>query len=528
MKNFKNIMTFKCSSKLVGYILGLTLAIIITGFTRLQLINGYPETDGGFYTYLTQFIFSLLSNGENLPGNMPIGLYPLITSWVYSLQVDQYIMLRIIDLFVAIFASFLFFKVILKESGSILFTLVVLIPLLMIMNDIEFVGSGFKNSIWIAYVPLFAALLLWQNSKKEDNFTFYFIGALTALGVLFREPFLVFFIVGGISIWIAYGWKNLLKYLIGTAILGFTITGIAVYLRGGDVVGLINSYINIDKKTADVSEGIVKSLFFHSGMIVLKKNIFITITALISVIYITLLVSQKKIKTNRCLFWLSISFIPLLEPAFKFSFPYHFASCIPGLAGLSALGWKLSSINQTKQFCKYLKGVLCISSILIIYPNLNNVVKEKNIISITDAYNMVYRDRIFRNEENVTNSNYLIFAKTIFENSRADSTLTISGQMHALFPLTGMLPPNYLITDLRDLFSILNFNEALFIKKIKEYQPTLLMVIADGTIRGESELPRLIKETKLYEKIAIIPYSESINYGWKHGSIYRLKTFNKE
>tara|TARA_B100001996_G_scaffold278388_1_gene218909 strand:- start:430 stop:1992 length:1563 start_codon:yes stop_codon:yes gene_type:complete len=520
-------MVFKFNSKLIDFILGLTLAIIITGFARLQLINGYPETDGGFYTYLTQLTFSLLSNGENLPGNMPIGLYPFITSWVYSLQVDQYILLRIIDLFVAIFASFLFFKVILKESGSIFFTLALLIPVLIIMNDIEFVGSGFKNSIWISYVPLFAALLLWQNLKKEDNLIFYFIGALTALGVLFREPFLVFFILGGVSIWIAYGWKNLLKYLIGTAILGFTITGIAVYLRGGDIVGLIGSYLNIDKKTADVSEGIIKGLFFHSGMIVLKKNIFIVITALISIVYIIVLSFQKKIKSNRYLFWLSLSFIPLLEPALKFGFPYHFATCIPGLAGLSALSWKLSSINQTKQFCKYLKGILCISSILIVYPNLSNAVKEKNITSITDAYNMVYREKIFRNETNIINSNYLIFAKTIFENSREDSTLAVSGQMHALFPLTGMLPPNYLITDLRDLFSILNFNEALFIKKIKEYQPTLLMVIADGAIKGEAELPRLIKETNLYEKIAIIPYNKDIDYGWKHGSIYRLKTFNK-
>jgi len=521
-------MIFKSNFKLFSYILGLTLAIVITGYTRLQLINGFPETDGGFYTYLTQLIFSLLSNGENLPGNMPIGLYPFITSWVYSLQVDQYIMLRIIDLFVAIFASFLFFKVILKESDSLFFTVVLLIPLLIIMNDIEFVGSGFKNSIWIAFIPLFAALHLWQNSKKEDNSTFYFIGALTALGVLFREPFLFFFIVGGISIWIAYGWKNLLKYLAGAAILGFTITGIAVYLRGGDVLGLINSYINIDKKTADVSEEIVKGLFFHSGMIFLKKNFFIATAALISVIYIIFLVSQKKIRSNRYLFWLSISLIPLLEPIFKFGFPYHFAVCIPGLAGLSALGWQLSRINETKQFYKYLKGILCISSIFISYPNLNNIFKDKNIISITDAYNMVYRDRIFRNEESISNSNYLIFAKTIFENSREDSTLAISGQMHALFPLTGMLPPNYLITDLRDLFSILNFNETLFIKKIKEYQPTLLMVIADGKIRGESELPSLIEKTELYEKIAVIPYSENIDYGWKHGSIYRLKTFNKE
>ena len=46
-----------------------------------------------------------------------------------------------------------------------------------------------------------------------------------------------------------------------------------------------------------------------------------------------------------------------------------------------------------------------------------------------------------------------------------------------------------------------------------------------GPLRGEDEMARLIEETKLYEKIAIIPYNADITYGWKYGSIYRLKSF---
>ena len=106
---FNKIIT----SKSFHLFIAISVAILTTGFLRLQLFTSVPETDGGFYTFINQYIYHLSSNGENLKG-MTIQLYPMMTSWVYGLEVNQYILLRLIDGLVAITASIIFFKVILK------------------------------------------------------------------------------------------------------------------------------------------------------------------------------------------------------------------------------------------------------------------------------------------------------------------------------------------------------------------------------------------------------------------------------
>jgi hypothetical protein len=523
-------MIRRFNSTLINITLGLAVALITTGFLRLQLLTGPPDTDSGFYIFLSQFTYSLLSNGINMPDKMPFALYPLITSWVWALEVQQWIAFRIIDLLVAVIASFLLFKVILKESGSTIFTIALSFPLLLALNSPEYIGYGFKNSIWIAYIPLFSALLLWQNLTKDSHLAFYFIGALAALGVLFREAFLVFFIIGAIAIWVTYGWKTLIRYLIGAAILGFTITGIILYLRNWDAMALISSYTDIQKKTYDISAEAIKKLFYKSGLSSAKDFTLILTTSLITFIYAIKLFINKKISLRRPLFWLSLALVALVEPYIKMGFPYHFAACIPGLAGLSALGWKYVSIEQTSEKYKYLKVAISFISIFFIYPVLSSALKKEPIYSITDAYNLS-QSQLFRETKSVKSSNHLIASKIIFENSREDSTLSITGQMEALFPLTGLLPPAYIAADLRNVLSFVDFDETLFKEKIKEYQPTLIMAVEPtiyvfGSLRGEAEISRLIEETNLYEKIAIIPFNSDIHYGWKHGSIYRLKSFN--
>ena len=92
----------------------------------MQLFIGLPESDGGVYSFKAQFIYHALNNGEGLK-DFPIHLYQMMTSWVYGLDVNQYIVLRLIDGLVAITASIIFFKVILKESGSMLFTVILMI-----------------------------------------------------------------------------------------------------------------------------------------------------------------------------------------------------------------------------------------------------------------------------------------------------------------------------------------------------------------------------------------------------------------
>jgi hypothetical protein len=89
-----------------------------------------------------------------------------MSSWVYSLEVNQYVLLRLIDGLIAIAASIILFKVILKDSGSTVFTFILMTTLLIIMNDVEIILYGFRNSIWAAFLPLFSSLLIWQNSSK--------------------------------------------------------------------------------------------------------------------------------------------------------------------------------------------------------------------------------------------------------------------------------------------------------------------------------------------------------------------------
>ena len=133
----------------------------------------------------------------------------------------------------AVIASIVLFKVIEKESSSILFSVVTVAALLLVMHDYSLIMYGFRNSIWAAYLPLFLALLISQHTNKGNKNLFYLIGVLATFGVLLREPFLPFYIVGGVAILFAYGWKFLAKYLIGSFVFGVTILFILIILRGG-------------------------------------------------------------------------------------------------------------------------------------------------------------------------------------------------------------------------------------------------------------------------------------------------------
>ncbi len=214
----KNIVTMP---KGLNLSLAIIIAVLTTGFLRLQLVSGLPQVDEGMYIFATQYLYHILVNDESL-GSAPLLLYQFMNSWVYGYDINQIIMLRAIDGLVAITASIVLFKIILKESNSKLFTVILMVPLLIILNDIEVIEYGFRNSIWASYLILFTALLVWQNSTKEDKYSFYLIGGLVSLGILLREPFLPFFLLAGIAILIGYGWRVLVKYLIGSAILGFT------------------------------------------------------------------------------------------------------------------------------------------------------------------------------------------------------------------------------------------------------------------------------------------------------------------
>jgi len=518
-------------SKSFLFFIALTVAILTTGFLRLQLFTGLPESDGGLYTFIAQYIYHALNNGEDLE-YLSLQLYQMMTYWVYGLEVNQYILLRLIDGLVAIAASIVFFKVILKESGSMLFTVILMIPLLIVMNDIEIIFYGFSNSIWAAYLPLFSALLVWQKSSKEDNFSFYIIGALVSLGVLLREPFFPFFLLAGIAIWIGYGWRVLLKYLIGSAILGFSVLAVLLSFRGWDLLNLINSYFSGFFGTGvhwwiwDVEANAKKVLGW--ALETIKTSWFICITALASIIYLIKLYSadKKSVHMNRLYFWLAVALLPLLEWFFKFGLPYHLASCLPGLAGISAVSWRYININESKQVKTSSLLILGLMSLIVIMPTVNRTVIKSNIIfSPLDAIERITMLDSFRGKHTIERSQYLIAAARIYELSREDSTLAVTGFWEPVYPLTNLIPPTIKLTSLRSLFISLSYSEDKLINVLKKYRPTLILTAPPSHMDGAADFSSMVEKTNLYNKVGEVPKNLKIHYGYLSGSIYRLKDF---
>jgi len=517
------------NQKTLNTLVAILVAIFTTGYLRVHWIPFLPESDGGNYTFFAQYIYSKISSGQNIDASMPIALYSLMTSWLYGFEINQFIALRWIDLCLALTASILFFKVIEKESGSILFTIVSVATLLLIMNDYSLVMYGFRNSIWAAYVPLFLALLISQNSSKKSYYSFYFIGALVSFGVLLREPFLVFFILGGFATLFAYGWKVLVKYIVGSVILGFTALIILIMLRGTEnpliIIEAYTSFIEANK-----FEELRTSYFFANGISMIKIYWFGIILALISSIYILklYLTDKKFISIRRFSFWLALALIPIIEPALRLGFTYHFANCIPGLVGILAMTWKYISLNQSKNIQKYLLIAVYVFFIYGSYPNISktlsiDVYQKEN--AVINAYKQLWKNN-YNEKEIIKLSNFLIASDMIKKLSSKNSTLATAGFATPLYPITGLLPPSFDLYDLRGLYSRLNWDEDKLVKILKEQKPTIIMPTKQ-ILPGMPNLTRAIQMTGLYERVAIVSYSPNVYYKSITGDIYRLKSFKK-
>ena len=512
-------------SKTPQLCIAIIIAILTTGFLRLQLFSGVPEADGGFYTFHNQYIHYALTNGQDLK-NMVLNIYALITAWVYEFEVNQYILLRLIDGLIAVAASIVFFKVILKESGSTLFTVILATALFIIMNDIEVIAYGYLNSIWAAYLPLFSALLIWQNTSKEDKYSFYLIGGLVSLGVLLREPFLPFFLFTGLAILIGYGWQMLMKYLIGSALLGFTVLGFIMMLRDWDFIDLVSSYMKYSQT--------IETVGFKFPLTIIKSNWFIFFTATASIFYLVKLrcTDKKAVNIYRAFFWVSIALLPIPEYYLKLGMAYHFNNCLPGLAGLTALAWKYMSNQESEKIHASVMMGLGLISLFIILPTIDRtLLKSSNVYSPTDAIKWVKSPGSFRGIQMVERSQYLKVAAKVYGLSREDSTLAVSGYWQPLYPLTELLPPTYVLSSLRAMNLEHNFDENKIIEFITKYQPTII-VSSKNLWRGEESIPGLIEKTNLYEKVDSLDGTPrkigdraQDRSGFLSAIIYRLKDF---
>ncbi len=193
--------------------------------------------------------------------------------------------------------------------------------------------------------------------------------------------------------------------------------------------------------------------------------------------------------------------MPLLEWFFKMGLPYHLANCLPGLAGLSAMGWKYMSSQESERTKAISIMVIGLISLFLILPTIDRtLIKSSYIYGPVDAIKWAKASDSFRGAQMIERSQYLKVAAKVYGLSREDSTLATSGFWQPIYPLTGLLPPIYKLSHLRALYLEYNYDDNKIIEVIKKYQPTII-ISSKGAWRGEADIPGIIEKTNLYEKV---------------------------
>ena len=208
---------------------------------------------------------------------------------------------------VAIFAGWLLFRIVETESRSRVGASLISLIFLFTISQPIFIQSGFKNSIFAAYIPLFLAVRLAQRTSRVNDNTWYLIGALAAVSVLLRETFLPFIIVGAFSVFFTQGWKMFLRYSCGAAVAGFAIMLTILTARGG-IQTLIDSYREAGIFYASVANQRAP-LFIANGIYSVKSSLVslgVGAVSIITIIVISFLRRSPEV-LGRFTFWIVVT-----------------------------------------------------------------------------------------------------------------------------------------------------------------------------------------------------------------------------
>jgi len=498
-------------------ILLVILAIVIP---RLMLAGGLPATDEGFYAYYAQIMHASLAQGAGLPDTGPLMLYPLMLNWVFDFGANPMVALRLVDLLIAAAGGYAMFRVIEIESRSRLGAILISSLFLFAMNQSVFIQYGFKNSIHAAYLPLLAALWLGLNTPSiTTSHRWLGIGALLSVAVLLRETFLPLMVLGAGAVIVSRGVRAFGLLVAGAFGAGVLITGAILAARGG-VAAALESYRDAGLVYASVAEQRVE-LFFKSGGQALRESLVPVIVAGMGLIvtFAHRMSGKRLTSLHKMTFWLSAALLPLLEPATKIGFPYHFGVCLVGLAGLTALGWRNMSDCSCTILPHLTTGVFCIALFVHVIPHL---------VPLGNAWPQTFEVLAeFKSgewPENLTDkSNYLLAAQAIRQATPPGGTVAVSGFMFSLYPLTGHLPPLPEFANLSATLITLELSDLRLREALRRCPPDVVMTTSRTDWPGGAELLAAVRETNIYEEIIEIPTTNDRDYGGFGGFVFRVK-----
>lgn len=497
------------------FIVRLVVVFVAVVLPRLAVLGSPPSTDEGVYAYFAQIAHATLAIGQGLPDTGALMLYPVLLSWSFALPFNHLIFLRILDMAVSFAAGWILYGVVRRESRSVFAAALISFIFLFTMNQPIFIQSGFKNSFFAAYVPLFLAVYLAQAEKTREARRWFAVGALVALAILLRETFIPFAVIGAIAILVGRGWKACLQYFVGGVAAGGSLLLAILWARGG-VHSLIVGYEDFGAIYASMSDQSL-TLFVSNGTVAGQEMSAALVLGGLSIAGTLFVSSDTPALRGRLWFWAAASLVPLIEPISKIGFPYHFSACLPGLAGLAANGWRAFTLNDGARVRAGFGAVVLGAVALSLFPKFTPLANTWAATRI-NAWNWN------RNEwpvDSISTSNYLLAADALRKNAPPNGTMSVSGFMYALFPLTGLTPSDYELSHLTTLAIKLGFDKDQVQKALSQCPPDVLMTSSRADIPGADIVTEAVEQSGLYQAVATIPISPEKSYGNFAGTIYK-------
>lgn len=497
------------------------LAILATGtlvvllgavLPRVAGLSSFPTTDEGFYAYYAMRMGDSIAQGH-LPADGFLMIYPLVTSWAFDLPLNPIVTLRLIDLTVSAVAAALFFVMILREARSLPFAAVIALIFLLTMNWGGFVQNGYKNSIFFAYIPLFLALTLTQGVERPGTGRLLVVGALLAAAVLAREPFAGFAVLGVVAAWIHWGSRSAITVAAGGAMTAVAVVGILLIARG-DANSLLSAYSSAGHMFDSLQDQRF-SMFLGAAETWLRGSIlavFLAALSLLGLLAVGLRQNDRKL-LGRTLFWTAAALVPLIEPALKIGFPYHFATALPGLAGLCALAWRLIPLRTASVLCTLSLVAACGYFFHQEVRWKSRMLPESVALALRTAKEGWPQDTH-------SSSNYLIAADLIKGASSEGQTLSVSGFMFPLFPLTDRLPPSAELADLTLALIELDMDQGRLLAAIQACPPDVIVTTTRTEWPGASMIEETVEKAGMYRWVGTVPVNPEASYGTFGGNVY--------
>ncbi len=491
-----------------------TLLIVIYVFLlRFVLLGGVPMTDEGFYAFYAQYFYNNLTQTNPLHVDGMLMLYPLIVSWVFAFDVNNLILLRAIDMMVAIAASIIFYRVNLYFSQNKLLSFSLVIVFSGFLVNPLYIDNGFKNPINIGFLFLISGFYLAVNFKRSVNYhlPYFLSGLFILLAVLFRESMVFFAFIMYVLALILVKRKEflLLSFLGGASCLSLLLVYIYFYKCG--LVGFVESYRLFSSSYSFSNKSVFDSFISSFGifMNVEAAGIFLFVVS-----FFLLKIKKFDIVLAGIFFLLILSFV---EPLFKLSFPYHFSMLMFSMSVFLAYSYRLTR-ESTMYNNKFISMLTLVVALFTGSKILFGVNLEERYFVTRDVLT-TFKQNVWPNYM-VENSNYLQAAKMINEYKHDGMTLSVGGFMYILYPLTGLLPPHIIISNLTETVYYTKFSTSDFDSIVLLRKPDIVLTTKRKDWVGSEFLNHYFSTSREYHKVDELTKKNNISYGGFEGDLY--------